>query len=139
MYVDMCDESGVEQTTESDPRITRVGAFLRKSNLDELPQLFNIFVGDMSLIGPRCHAVGMFAAGMPYEELVEEYHVRHVMRPGLTGLAQARGLRGPTDRPSKARARIACDIYYVSNFSLLLDTKIFLSTVKHELFGGSGF
>ena len=139
MYHHLGDESGVRQTTASDQRITRIGALLRKTNLDELPQFFNILIGDMSVIGPRCHAIGMLAAGVLYEDLVPDYHERHHMRPGLTGLAQARGLRGPTDRPSKARARIACDIYYVYNFSLLLDTKIFLSTVKHELFGGSGF
>jgi polysaccharide biosynthesis protein PslA len=139
MYSHLCDDSGVQQTTVSDNRVTRFGAYLRKTNLDEIPQFFNILMGEMSVIGPRCHAVGMLASGMLYEELVENYHIRHVMKPGLTGLAQCRGLRGPTDRTSKARARIASDIYYVNNFSLLLDAKIFLATLKYEFFGGSGF
>ncbi len=133
------DPTGVAQTVADDPRITRVGKFLRRTNLDELPQLWNVLKGDMSLIGPRCHAVGMLAGGVRYEELVPRYHERHSVRPGLTGLAQMRGLRGPTDRPSKARARIHADLFYVKNFSLALDAHILLGTVISELRGGCGF
>jgi lipopolysaccharide/colanic/teichoic acid biosynthesis glycosyltransferase len=139
MFTDRGDVSGVAQTTRNDPRITRVGHFIRRSNIDELPQLINVLKGDMSLVGPRCHAVGMLAAGVTYEELVPDYHQRHSMRPGLTGLAQMRGLRGPTDRPSKARARIACDLYYVTNFSIWLDVYIILQTIRMELTNGKGF
>jgi lipopolysaccharide/colanic/teichoic acid biosynthesis glycosyltransferase len=139
MRSDLGDVSGVQQTVRNDPRITRFGAFLRKSNIDELPQLLNVLKGDMSLIGPRCHAIGMKAAGVLYEELVPSYHLRHVMRPGITGLAKMRGLRGPTDTPAKSRARIASDIYYVSNYSLMLDLKILIGTLRDEVFGGSGF
>ena len=139
MRSDMGDPTGVAQTVKGDPRITRVGALLRKTNLDELPQLVNVFRGDMSLVGPRCHAIGMLAGGMQYEELVPRYHERHSIRPGLTGLAQMRGLRGPTDRPAKARARISADIYYVENFSILLDVQIILGTIASELRGGKGF
>lgn len=139
MHAALGDTSGVQQTVRNDPRITRLGAFLRSSNLDELPQLINVLKGDMSLIGPRCHAVGMKAAGMLYEELVPNYHQRHLMRPGITGLAQMRGLRGPTDTAAKSRARIACDLHYIDHFSLLLDLKIIYGTVRNELFGGSGF
>lgn len=139
MFTDRGDVSGVAQTTRNDPRITRVGRFIRKSNIDELPQLINVLKGDMSLVGPRCHAVGMLAAGVTYEELVPDYHQRHSMRPGLTGLAQMRGLRGPTDRASKARARIACDLYYVANFSIWLDVYIILQTIRMELTNGKGF
>jgi polysaccharide biosynthesis protein PslA len=139
MYVDLGDVTGVAQTVVGDPRVTRIGRLIRRLNIDELPQLLNVLRGDMSLVGPRCHAIGMLAAGMPYEELVPEYHQRHVMRPGMTGLAQMRGLRGPTDRAAKAKARVACDLYYVSNFSLLLDLKIILGTVYSELRGGRGF
>lgn len=139
MYVDACDASGINQTIAKDPRVTRVGAWLRASNVDELPQLWNVLVGDMSLIGPRCHVVGMLAAGRAYEELVHNYHLRHAMRPGITGLAQVRGLRGPTTHPSKARQRIASDLYYVENFSIFLDAKILFLTIKSEVFGGTGF
>lgn len=139
MRTDLCDTSGVAQTVQNDPRVTRIGAIIRRTNLDELPQLFNVLRGDMSLVGPRCHAIGMLAAGVTYEELVPTYHHRHSVRPGITGLAQMRGLRGPTDRPSKARARIACDLYYVENFSIALDMRIALGTVMSELRGGKGF
>jgi lipopolysaccharide/colanic/teichoic acid biosynthesis glycosyltransferase len=139
MRTDLCDPTGVQQTVENDPRITPFGAFLRKSNFDELPQLLNVLKGDMSLVGPRCHAIGMKAAGVQYEELVPAYHERHKLRPGITGLAQMRGLRGPTISASKSKARIACDIHYVNNFSLLLDVKIAFGTLRNEVFRGSGF
>ncbi|WP_337270755.1 sugar transferase [Oryzifoliimicrobium ureilyticus] len=139
MRADLGDPTGVAQTVRGDPRITKVGAFLRRTNLDELPQIWNVLRGDMSLVGPRCHAIGMLASGMLYEDLVPEYHYRHAVRPGLTGLAQMRGLRGPTDRSSKARARIAADLYYIENFSVLLDIKIILGTLKSELLDGQGF
>lgn len=139
MRSDLCDASGVAQTVKNDPRITRIGAFLRKSNLDELPQLFNVLIGDMSLVGPRCHAIGMLAGGILYEELVPTYHQRHKMRPGLTGLAQVRGLRGPTDKVSKAKARVNADLYYIENFSFILDVKIIFGTIWSELKGGKGF
>ena len=139
MRTDMCDATGVAQTVKDDPRITRIGAILRRTNIDELPQLINVLKGDMSLVGPRCHAIGMLAAGRLYEELVPHYHLRHRMRPGITGLAQMRGLRGPTDRSDKARARIVSDLYYVENFSVWLDVRIMVGTVISELRGGKGF
>lgn len=139
MRMHLCDPTGVQQTVKDDRRVTRIGAVLRKTNIDELPQLLNVLRGDMSLVGPRCHAISMRAAGRLYEELVPEYHHRHVMRPGITGLAQMRGWRGPTERPLEARARIASDIYYVRNFSLWLDLKILYNTLLSELRGGTGF
>lgn len=139
MRSDVGDPTGVAQTVKGDPRITRVGALLRRTNLDELPQLVNVLKGEMSLVGPRCHAIGMLAGGVKYEELVPRYHERHSIRPGLTGLAQMRGLRGPTDRPAKARARISADIFYVENFSLLLDMQIIVGTIASEMRGGKGF
>lgn len=139
MRIDECDPTGIRQTVKNDPRITRVGAILRKTNIDELPQLLNVLRGDMSLVGPRCHAIGMLAGGVLYEELIPEYHLRHQMRPGITGLAQVRGLRGPTNRVSKARARVYLDLYYIESFSFLFDIKIIFATVISELKGGKGF
>ncbi|MDX3927614.1 MAG: sugar transferase [Shinella sp.] len=133
-----CDERGLIQVTAADPRLTRVGRLLRKTNLDEIPQLWNVLAGDMSLVGPRPHVPGMLAAGIPYEALVDEYQHRHRMRPGLTGLAQSRGLRGPTDDPARAIRRIRCDIEYIREFSLALDFRIMIRTALNELRGGTG-
>ncbi|OQP87043.1 exopolysaccharide biosynthesis protein [Rhizobium rhizosphaerae] len=139
MYTDRGDSTGVMQTVDGDPRVTRVGRFLRKTNLDELPQLINVLIGDMSLVGPRPHVPDMLAAGRVYSDLVQGYEYRHLMRPGLTGLAQARGLRGPTVQRWKAIRRIVCDVEYVRRFSLMLDLKIVLRTIANELRGGTGF
>ena len=139
MYTERCDVSGIDQTVSNDPRVTPIGRLLRRTNLDELPQLINVLKGDMSLIGPRPHVPGMLAAGMAYEELVPFYAGRHQMRPGITGLAQAQGLRGPTTDPEPATLRIVRDIEYVQNFSLWLDVKIVVWTIAHELMTSSGF
>ena len=139
MRNDLCDVSGVAQTRQNDPRVTRTGAFLRKTNLDELPQLINILLGDMSLVGPRCHVPGMLAGGMLYEDLFKDYHLRHLVRPGLTGLAQVNGFRGPTDREDLARGRFACDIEYIRNFNIWMDIKILAGTLVKEIRGGTGF
>lgn len=138
MATDKCDVTGVAQTVVGDARITRIGAFLRKSSLDELPQFINVLRGDMSVVGPRCHAIGMLAAGRPYEDLVPNYHDRHNVRPGITGLAQIRGWRGPTTDPVHARARVLCDLYYIQNYNLWLDFRIILATIKNEMTGGTG-
>lgn len=139
MYIELGDVTGICQTVQDDPRITRVGRVIRRFNIDELPQLLNVVIGDMSLVGPRCHAIGMLAAGVPYEELVPNYHRRHAMRPGLTGLAQMRGWRGPTDTAAKARARINSDLYYVDNFSIILDLYILVKTLRNEIVNPKGF
>lgn len=128
MYSELCDTSGIAQATPDDPRLTPLGSLLRRSCIDELPQLFNVLLGDMSLVGPRCHPIGMRAAGRPYEEFCPAYHRRHQMRPGLTGFAQIKGLRGPTAEARTAKARIVCDLCYVRNFSLLLDLEILVLT-----------
>jgi len=139
MNASQCDASGVAQTVRNDPRTSRVGAVLRRTNLDELPQLFNVLLGDMSLVGPRCHVVGMLGGGVVYEALVPNYHARHAVRPGITGLAQMRGLRGPTDRKSLARARVCADLYYVQHFNIWMDLVIIWRTVMNEVRGGTGF
>lgn len=138
MQVTQCDTSGVRQTTRDDPRVTRVGRFIRRTSIDELPQLINIIKGDMSLVGPRPHVPGMLAAGREYRELVDYYDLRLLVRPGLTGWAQANGLRGPTTNAALARARIDHDLAYVQNFSFWLDLRIILLTIRREFFSGSG-
>jgi len=139
MRDDLCDATGVAQTRANDPRVTKTGAFLRKTNLDELPQLINILLGDMSLVGPRCHVPGMLAAGMLYEDLVRDYHLRHLVRPGLTGLAQMNGFRGPTDREDLARGRFSHDLEYIQTFNVWMDIKILWGTLVKEIRGGTGF
>ena len=139
MRTELGDVTGVAQTRRNDPRVTRIGALLRKTNLDELPQLINILLGDMSLVGPRCHVPGMLAAGMLYEDLVRDYHIRHLVRPGLTGLAQFRGYRGPTDREDLAKARFASDVEYIRDFNIWIDVKILAGTLVKEIRGGTGF
>ncbi|WP_404404959.1 sugar transferase [Pelagibacterium halotolerans] len=138
MYIDRCDASGVAQTKAGDPRLTPIGRVLRRTSIDELPQLLNVLKGDMSLIGPRPHVYDMLAGGRRYRELVPYYAARHGMKPGISGWAQANGLRGPTDDAEVAWARIDHDIAYIQNFSLLLDIKIIWLTLRREFLGGSG-
>lgn len=138
MYVDVGDQSGVRQTQEGDPRITSLGRLLRRSSLDELPQLWNVLRGDMSLVGPRPHVPGMLGGGVLYEELVPYYFERHHMRVGITGLAQVNGLRGSTQDPFVARARIDQDLDYIRNWSLMLDIRILIVTARREFLSGNG-
>lgn len=138
LYADHCDNSGTHQAIPGDSRITPVGRFLRRTNIDELPQLWNVLKGDMSMVGPRPHAIGMHAGGTRYEHLVLVYPMRLLVKPGITGLAQLRGFRGPTRSRTAARMRIVCDLQYVAECSNLLDLKILALTVLQELRGGTG-
>jgi len=139
MHLHQCDQSGVSQTVANDPRVTKVGSFLRKSNFDELPQLINVLKGDMSLVGPRPHVPGMLAAGIPYEIFDPRYMDRHQVLPGLTGLAQVNGFRGETKEAYAARMRLECDLTYIREQSILLDLRIIASTIVNEFFKGNGY
>jgi putative colanic acid biosynthesis UDP-glucose lipid carrier transferase len=119
------DGDSIRQCGERDPRVTPLGAFLRRSSLDELPQLVNVLQGRMSLVGPRPHAV---AHNELYRKLIKGYMQRHKVRPGLTGWAQVNGLRGETRSVDKMKARIDCDLDYLRNWSLRLDLYIILRT-----------
>ena len=138
MRRDDADVTGIKQTTHGDVRVTKVGRFIRRTSIDELPQLLNVLRGDMSLVGPRPHVKGMLAGGRDYRALVPYYELRLHVMPGLTGLAQANGLRGPTADADLALRRIDYDLDYIENFSIFLDIKIILQTLKREFLGGSG-
>jgi len=128
MQVDRADASGAERTVRDDPRVTRIGRVLRPLSLDELPQLINVLRGEMSLVGPRPHAVKMKVGGHLYGDAVEQYPHRHRVKPGITGWAQVNGLRGEVDTLEKARARVAHDLYYIEHWSPWLDLKILMKT-----------
>ena len=121
MVVQTEEEEKKGWTTKNDPRVTRVGKFIRKTSIDELPQLFNVFRGDMSLVGPRPERTQFVEQ---FKEEIPRYMVKHQVRPGLTGWAQVNGLRGDTS----IRKRIDCDLYYVENWTLGLDFKILIMT-----------
>jgi putative colanic acid biosynthesis UDP-glucose lipid carrier transferase len=126
----------VQQATRGDPRVTPFGAFIRKTSLDELPQLFNVLFGSMSLVGPRPHAV---AHNEQFRKIVQAYMLRHKVRPGITGWAQVNGHRGETDTVDKMAARVHYDLEYLRNWSLSLDLKIIARTVRVMLFDRNAY
>jgi Undecaprenyl-phosphate glucose phosphotransferase len=139
MYHDQRDDDAETLTSQGDPRVTRVGAFLRRTSLDELPQLLNVLNGDLSLIGPRPHALKAKAAGALYEDAVDEYAVRHKVKPGITGWAQVNGWRGDTDSIEKLEGRVRHDLYYIENWSIRLEIKIAIKTVLVVLKGTNAY
>ncbi|MBN9063576.1 MAG: undecaprenyl-phosphate glucose phosphotransferase [Rhizobiales bacterium 65-9] len=129
MYVEASDATASKLVTKGDPRVTRVGRFIRKTSIDELPQLFNVvFKGNLSLVGPRPHAVHAKAADKLYDDVVDGYFARHKVKPGITGWAQINGWRGETDTPDKIQRRVEHDIYYIENWSLFFDLYILAKT-----------
>jgi exopolysaccharide biosynthesis polyprenyl glycosylphosphotransferase len=128
MRVDACDPVGMKSTARNDGRITQLGRFLRRTSLDELPQLWNVVIGNMSMVGPRPHALGSTAEGALFWEAVTGYWTRHSVKPGLTGLAQIRGFRGATQSRRDLEERLAADLEYVNSWSIWLDLRILLRT-----------
>ena len=123
MYVN--DNAHTMQACKNDSRITKVGAFLRKTSLDEFPQFFNVLLGNMSVVGPRPH---MLSHTEQYSELINNFLVRHYAKPGITGWAQVNGYRGETKELADMEGRVEHDIWYIENWSLLLDVKIVWKT-----------
>jgi Undecaprenyl-phosphate glucose phosphotransferase len=128
MRADMEDATASKLVTKDDPRVTRVGRFIRKTSLDELPQLFNVVLGKMSLVGPRPHATEAKAQSDLYQTVVDGYFARHRVKPGVTGWAQINGWRGETDTHEKIQRRVEADLYYIDNWSLLFDLYIIVMT-----------
>jgi Undecaprenyl-phosphate glucose phosphotransferase len=128
MRTDMLDHGASKLVTRDDPRVTKVGRFIRKTSIDELPQLFNVLKGELSIVGPRPHALQAKAANQLYYEAVEGYFARHRVKPGMTGWAQINGWRGETDTIDKIMQRVNHDLYYIEHWSILFDLYILLMT-----------
>lgn len=122
----MENDNNVTQATKHDLRVTKVGKFLRRTSLDELPQFFNVLFGQMSVVGPRPHAV---SHNEQYRTLIKGYMLRHKVKPGITGLAQVNGWRGETDTLDKMQKRVEYDLLYIRNWSIWLDLKIIFLTI----------
>jgi Undecaprenyl-phosphate glucose phosphotransferase len=137
MYVEQADPHGHQLTRAGDPRVTRAGRFLRMTSMDELPQLINVLRGDMSLVGPRPHALAASAAGITYARAISEYPIRHRVKPGITGWAQVNGWRGETTTIEQIRQRVEHDLYYIENWSLTLDLVILGRTIFAVLSGAN--
>jgi Undecaprenyl-phosphate glucose phosphotransferase len=139
MYTHMTDANAEQLTQRNDPRITRLGAFLRRTSLDELPQFLNVVRGEMSIVGPRPHATAAKAGSLLYQEAVKYYDARHRVKPGITGWAQVNGWRGETDTVEQIRKRVEHDLYYIEHWSILLDLKIIVRTVVGGFTGQHAF
>jgi putative colanic acid biosynthesis UDP-glucose lipid carrier transferase len=120
------DAADEKQAQKNDPRKTRIGEFLRKTNLDEMPQFYNVLIGDMSVVGPRPH---MLRHTEIYSMMIDKYMVRHLVKPGITGWAQVNGYRGETKNTEQMEGRVKRDVWYIENWSFLLDLKIVIVTV----------
>ena len=128
MYADRCDPTAVSAVRRNDPRVTRVGRLIRRSSLDELPQLFNVLSGKLSMVGPRPHATAARTGDILYDNVSQAYSARHKVKPGITGWAQINGWRGEMNTSEKIRERLRHDLYYIENWSLLFDLWILLRT-----------
>jgi len=129
MKAELADANGEKQTEANDPRLTRIGGFLRRLSIDELPQLLNVLRGELSLVGPRPHAVSMRVRQRRNEDIVPDYALRHHVKPGITGWAQVNGYHGPVETERHLHQRVAYDLDYINNWSLWFDIRILLRTV----------
>ena len=134
MRPERCETDGITQARKGDARVTRVGAFIRRTSIDELPQLFNVMTGDMSLVGPRPHAPSTRAGEKLFGDVVATYAARHKVKPGITGWAQVNGWRGETDTEEKLLKRLEHDLFYIENWSLFFDLYILVRTIMTVLF-----
>ena len=139
MYQERSDANGDQLTQRNDPRITRIGAFLRRTSLDELPQFLNVVRGEMSIVGPRPHALAAKAGPLLYQEAVKHYDSRHRVKPGITGWAQVNGWRGETNTLEQIRKRVEHDLYYIEHWSIALDLRIIARTVIGGFTGHNAF
>jgi len=139
MFHAQADANAEQLTRRNDPRITRLGAFLRRTSLDELPQFLNVLRGDMSVVGPRPHATAAKAGTLLYQEAVKYYDARHRVKPGITGWAQVNGWRGETDTVEQIRKRVEHDLYYIEHWSIAFDLKIILRTALGGFTGRNAF
>lgn len=130
MRVEKLDATGARSASKDDDRITRIGRFIRKTSIDELPQLLNVLRGDMSIVGPRPHAIGSLAGQKRFWEVDPRYLLRHSLKPGLTGLAQIRGLRGATDSEADLSSRLQADLEYLDGWTAIRDIRIIFATVN---------
>ncbi|WP_241527382.1 exopolysaccharide biosynthesis polyprenyl glycosylphosphotransferase [Sphingomonas turrisvirgatae] len=130
MCVEQLDATGARSASRDDDRVTRVGRFIRATSLDELPQLFNVLLGDMSLVGPRPHALGSLAGERKFWEVDRTYWQRHQLKPGITGLAQIRGFRGATHEPSDLTSRLQADMEYIQGWDIWRDVSILMNTFR---------
>jgi len=135
MRAEAADDRGARQAVANDDRVTPLGRFLRRTSLDELPQLLNVVEGSMSLVGPRPHALGTAAAGQPFAEAAADYASRHRVKPGMTGWAQVCGWRGETDTVEKLRRRVEHDLFYITHWSLGFDLRILALTLRTVIRG----
>ena len=134
LHVALLDNAAETLVSHGDQRVTRIGRFIRKYSIDEIPQILNVFLGDMSLVGPRPHAKRAKANGRVYADILEDYMLRYRVKPGMTGWAQVNGWRGNTDTEEKLRKRVEFDFNYISNWSILFDFRIMLLTFQSALF-----